>query len=118
MLWPYVKSRLDKLRSAEKGYESTLRQIWERETKLLDEGKAPKAFYDKYKAASNDEQQRGRLYTNTSTRASRTIPQLTAAQDGLEREAAVVPVTLELGIVMLQRAHGRQTDPSVRKMQL
>ena len=44
-------------------------------------------------------------------------PIFTSSQQSLEQEAGVVPVALELGMVMLQRAQG-QKDAAIRKEQL
>ncbi|MDB5356661.1 MAG: hypothetical protein JWN24_3114 [Phycisphaerales bacterium] len=114
-LWPYVKSRLDALHAAEKTSEQTGQRLWNREIDLLKTDKAPKEFYDKYNAAGSD-QQKGlvREYVNARIRND---PEFTGAQEALEHEAAVVPVALELGMVMLQRAQG-QTDAAAKKDQL
>jgi hypothetical protein len=115
LLWPYVKPRLDNLHAAEQANEKTMQQLWDREITLLKEDKAPQEFYDKYKAASGDEEKRMvRQYINERLKDD---PQYTGAQDAMERETKVVPIALELGMVMLQRAQG-QTDSVARKKQL
>ena len=82
---------------------------------LLDEDKGPRDFYDRYRAAGKDQQHAMvREYVGGRIKND---PQFISTQDALERESAVVPVALELGIVMLQRAQG-QTDPDARKSQL
>jgi tetratricopeptide (TPR) repeat protein len=115
VLWPYAKNRLERLHSAEKALEDTLNQGWEREINLLKEGKGPADFYQKYDAAGKD-QQRGivREYVNGRLKND---PQYRSTQEALEREAPVVPVAMELGIVMLQRAQA-QHDGQARKAQL
>jgi tetratricopeptide (TPR) repeat protein len=115
LLWPYVKSRLDALHAAEQNSQGIAERLWQRELKLLNDEKGPRDFYEKYKAANADEQ-RGlvREYVNGRLKND---PEFTSAQEALERETEVVPVALELGMVMLQRAQG-QTNPATRKDQL
>ncbi len=115
LLWPYAKTRLDRLHSAEQSSESALKQLWDREIKLLQEDKAPRDFYENYKLAGEDRQRAMvREYINPRIKND---PLYISAQQSMEREAAVVPVALELGIVMLQRAQG-QPNPELRKAQL
>jgi hypothetical protein len=115
MLWPYVKTRLDNFHAAEKTAGDTIKRIWDREIHLLDTHKGPEDFYTRYDAASSDQQQTMvHEYVNAQIKDD---PDFLNTQETLEREATVVPVALELGIVMLQRAQG-QTDPAVRKTQL
>jgi hypothetical protein len=115
MLWPYVKTRLEQFHAAEKASETAIKQIWDREIELLNRHKGPEDFYTQYDAASSDQQQT--LVHNYVNAIIKDDPQFTGTQEALEHEATVVPVALELGIVMLQRAQG-QTDPAVRKTQL
>lgn len=115
VLWPYVKTRLDRLHEAEKNSNDTLSQIWDREVDLLKNDKGPEDFYARYKNASSDAQKTMvREYINGRIKDD---PQFAAVQQALERESAVVPVALELGIVMLQRAQG-QANAEARKSQL
>ena len=115
LLWPYVKNRLDKLHAAEKASESTLRELWDRQIQLLNEKKGPPEFYTKYHIASKDEQDAMvQAYVHGQIKND---PQYTAAQEALRQETGVVPVALELGIVMLQRAQA-QSNPGLRKTQL
>lgn len=115
LLWPYVKVRLDRLHAAEKGWEDTLNRLEERELQLLKNDKGPRDFYTRYEAAGPGAQRAMvREYVNDKIKND---PDYAAAQEALEREAGVVPVALELGIVMLQRAQN-QPDQAARKAQL
>lgn len=115
LLWPYVKSRLDALHAAEKSWEDTMNRLQEREIQLLRDGKGPRELFQRYESAGEDEKRAiVREHVNARIKGD---AEYVAAQEALEREAGVVPVTLELGIVMLQRAQG-QTDPAARKSQL
>jgi hypothetical protein len=115
MLWPYVKVRLDRLHAAERNSEDTVKGIYGREIDLLKNDKAPADFYEKYKNSSEDEQKAlVRNYVNARVKDD---PEYAASQQALEQETRVVPVAMDLGIVMLQRAQG-QSDPPTRKSQL
>lgn len=92
-----------------------MKQIWDREIALLEQRKGPADFYEKYEAASKDQQQ-AMVEAHVNERI-RTDPTFIRSQENLEREASVVPVALELGIVMLGRAQG-QKDPAQRNEQL
>ena len=115
LLWPYVQARLDRLHAAEKAAEAAATELWAREIKLLEEDKGPRDFYDNYKRAGED--QKRAMVREYILGRIKGDPRLTGTQEALERQTAVVPVALELGIVMLQRAHG-QADPAARKTQL
>lgn len=115
LLWPYVKTRLDTLHSAEKAATDTAERVSQREFDLLKHDKAPADFYEKYNAAAADEQHA--MVQRYLDDKLKNDPEYAATQEALVHEAAVVPVALELGIVMLQRAQA-QTDTAVRKTQL
>jgi tetratricopeptide (TPR) repeat protein len=115
LLWPYVKSRLDRLHDAEKGLDDAVKSLWDREIDLLQKKKAPSDFYTKYEnAATDDQQAMVRTYVNARIKDD---PAFTGSQEALEQATGVVPVALELGIVMLYRAQSQQ-DATVRKTQL
>ena len=115
LLWPYVKVRLDRLHEAEHNAQDTYKQVYEREIDVLKNDKGPADFYEKYKSSGEDEKKTlVREYVNSRLKDD---PDFTASQQSLEQEAHVVPVAMDLGIVMLQRAQG-QSDPQARKSQL
>ncbi len=114
MLWPYVQGRLSQLNSAETNAQNAIKQISDREIQTLRDEKAPSDFYDRYKASSKDQQDAMvRQYVNDKIKVD---PQFTSTQEALEKQAGVVPVALDLGIIMLQRAQA-QTDAATRKSQ-
>lgn len=115
LLWPYVKARLDRLHAAEQNSEDTAQRISKRELDLLNSEQGPSDFYEKYKNASGDGQ-RTMVHEYLNARI-KDDPEFTTAQQALVQEAHVVPVAMDLGIVMLQRAQG-QSDPKARKSQL
>ena len=115
LLWPYVHERLDRLHGAEQAAEDNEKFLWQQEIKRLEENQAPADFYERYKAAGKD-QQRAMVQEYVASRI-KNDPSYAAAQESLVREAHVVPVALELGIVMLQRAQG-QGNAETRKSQL
>lgn len=116
LLWPYVKSRLDSLHAAEKAAHDTSEQIYEREIELLKTDKGPEDFYNRYSAASGKDEKQAILQQYVDGKV-KTDPGFTSTQEELERQSAVVPVALELGIVMLQRAQG-QSNVTQRKSEL
>jgi hypothetical protein len=115
LLWPYVRSRLDRLHDAEKSLDDTFKSLWDREINLLQKKKAPSDFYTKYEnAATDDQHAMVRNYVNARIKDD---PALTSSQEALEQATGVVPVALELGIVSLYRAQSQQ-DGTARKAQL
>lgn len=116
LLWPYVQPRLDRLHAAEKRWGDAIAQIEDREIKKLDDKNGPADFYQQYENASNEDAKRALVQEYLNGRM-KNDPDYLGAQEEMERESAVVPVTLELGIVMLQRAH-EMTKPADRTAQL
>jgi hypothetical protein len=115
LLWPYAKLRLDRLHEAEKAADATVNELHAQQIKALNDNKAPADFYTRYRNAGK-QQQEAMVQDYVHTRI-RNDPRYTNAIEALRREKAVVPVAMELGMVMLQRAQG-QSDPLLRKTQL
>ncbi len=115
LLWPYVKGRLDALRAAEKRSADTLDRLWDREVDDLRQNKGPQSFYKKLESAT--EAQRNALVQEYVHGRLRGHPEYVASQDALEQAARIVPVALELGTVLVQRAQAQST-PDARKSQL
>jgi hypothetical protein len=115
LLWPYVKGRLDRLHNAEKAAESTVKDLQDRQIQLLNENAAPPDFYSRYRTASQE--QKDAMVQDYVQSRIKNDPRYADALETLRREKAVVPVAMELGIVMLQRAQG-QPNPDLRKTQL
>jgi len=115
LLWPYVKARMDTLRQAEQGLKDTIKSVWDHEINILNSNGGPADFYTRYNAAGTAAQDAMvQEYINGKIKDD---PRFLAKQEELEHSSAVVPVALELGMVMLQRAQG-QKDADVRKTQL
>lgn len=114
-LWPYVKPRLDRLHAAEQSSEATLKQLWDRELKSLNDNQGPPEFYEKYKVADRERQHvLVEEYVNGQIKND---PQYISSQEALASEVKVVPVAIELGMIILQRAQSLP-DPAARKKQL
>ncbi|HET6246098.1 MAG TPA: hypothetical protein VFE47_00220 [Tepidisphaeraceae bacterium] len=115
LLWPYVKTRLDSFHNAEKNYTDTVQRLDDRELDLLRNEKAPQSFYDQLNAASKP--QRDAMIREYIDARLKNDPSLIGAQEAMEREISVVPVALELGMVMLQRAQAIH-ESEARKAEL
>jgi tetratricopeptide (TPR) repeat protein len=115
LLWPHVQARLDKFHAAEKAAEDAIHRLSDAALHDLNDHKAPGDFYQRYEDASANE--RSAMVQQFLADRVKNDPQYAQTQENLEHEVAVVPVALELGIVMLQRAQG-QADPAARKTQL
>lgn len=116
LLWPYVDARLARLHDAEKAEHDVGESLWHREVQELNDQKGPSDFYARYKAASTDAAKDAVLSQYVNGRI-KDDPEFIAANKNLEHEAGVVPVALDLGMVMLERAQG-QANPADRKTQL
>ncbi|HZZ43120.1 MAG TPA: hypothetical protein VFE58_09290 [Tepidisphaeraceae bacterium] len=115
LLWSYVQPRLDKLHAAQKQFEAVPQRLWDQELAILKNNKGPSDFYEKLKTATPDA--RRTMIQEYINGRIRNDPEFMNAQQELEHAAGVVPVALNLGIVMLERA---QTQPNMelRKTQL
>ena len=115
LLWPYVKTRLDGLHQAEQDFEVTAKSVSDRQIQFLKNGQAPEDFYTKYKASSDaDKQNMVDQFVNSRVKDD---PDYASKQEALVKQADVVPVAMELGIVMLNQAQG-QPDAERRKAEL
>lgn len=115
LLWPYVKTRLDGLHQAEHVFEATYKSLSDHQVQILKGGQAPDDFYTKYKVASENEKQS--MVTEYVNQRVKDDPAYTSSQAELAKQAAVVPVAMELGIVMLNQAQG-EPDTERRKSEL
>jgi hypothetical protein len=115
LLQSYVKPRLDRLHAAERDSAAAAERGWNAEIQRLQQNDGPADLYAKLEhAAEADRESLVREYVTSRLKDN---PDLLAAQEDVAREGRVIPVTLELGLVMLQRAHA-QTDPAARTRQL
>lgn len=115
LLRPYVEARLEQLRSVEQNYTNAVAASYRRALDHLNDGRAPKSFYTAYDQASEAEQEAlvdGFIsdWMERDAAYQRALEQLHAA-------GRIVHVTLDLGIVQLNRAQSLR-DPAARKAEL
>jgi tetratricopeptide (TPR) repeat protein len=115
LLYPYVQERLEHLRSAEQAYTNAVSASYRRALSHLNDGRAPKSFYDSYDKASESEKEVlvdefVRNWMERDAGYQRTLDQFSSA-------GRIMHVTLDLGIVQLNRAQSLQ-DPAARKAEL
>lgn len=115
LLAPYCEGRLERLHAAEQAYNNAAERAWTRAVGRLEKGQGPESFYRRYKAASEAEQQA--LVQEYVEKQIRDDAGIRMKQEVLIREASVVPVALELGIVRLRRAQA-MPDPQARQDEL
>lgn len=115
LLEPFVSARLPRLHAAEKDYRASIDTVQKLALDELRRGNAPGFDYDKYKAAGNDEQ--GRMVGAFVQARMKDNVAITSALDTLRAQRAVVPATLDLGIVRLQLARA-VPDPAKRRAAL
>jgi tetratricopeptide (TPR) repeat protein len=115
LLQPYAEGRLKKLHAAEKAYADALRNVEKRAMDRLKGRQAPGFDYQAYNRASKDRQRA--MIEEYLDRALRQDEQAEAALQARRREAGVVSVALDLGIVLLQRGQAK-ADPAARRAEL
>jgi hypothetical protein len=115
LLYPYVQARLQKLHALERSYTNAVSASYNAALEHLRKGRAQRSFYDAYEKASKSEQ--GAMvesfvekWMQNDATYKRALTQLTEANQ-------IVHVTLDLGIVQLNRAQGF-TDAAARKAEL
>lgn len=114
-LHPYVQARLEQLHKLERDYTNAIHSVSEAALENLRQGRGPQEFYRVYKGASDEAKQRMvDDHINEQVKSSTRVRQATAA---LASAGQIVNVTLDLGIVQLNRAQG-MTDPTARKAEL
>jgi len=115
LLLPYAEGRLKQLHAAEQAYlevhanaeKQVFEQLKKREVKDFN--------FKRYEKAGQVEQQTMVIeYIDAKIKDD---PALKSAQEAVLREASVVPVALDLGIVLLRRAQG-MADPAARRAEL
>lgn len=102
LLLPYTQGHLKRLAAAERAYNVASEEVWSREIEKLDSGVAPRKWYDEYDAASEADQ--ARLVEEWVWPRMQKDSKLKKAEANVVAAAAIVPVALDLGIVMTQRA--------------
>jgi hypothetical protein len=119
LLMPYTEGRLKRLHDAEKSYDSVLKGLEKSALSQLNKGQGPNAFYRDYKQLekAGDKAGMAKLVDDFISGKIKSNKQVEGALANLRREAEIVPVALDLGIVRLRRAQD-MTDPATRKKEL
>lgn len=115
LLEPYMRGRLDALHAAEQQYEALAKQVSDNALASLRKGTAGDAWYRQYESASEPKKQE--LVDKYIYDSMRNNGSLQNAEKVVAKEAKVVPVALDFGIVRLQRAQG-MTDAAAKKKEL
>ncbi|HSY19750.1 MAG TPA: hypothetical protein VK815_15510 [Candidatus Acidoferrales bacterium] len=115
LLFAYVQSRLDTLHAIEAAYKQTLASISKDAIADLNAGRGGEDFYAKYKAASKEQQDV--MVDDFIENRTKSSPAYQQALARLKEANNIVPVTLDLGIVQLNRAQAL-SDPAARKTEL
>jgi len=115
LLFPYVQTRLEKLRGIEGIYTNAIASAYQRALEELNTGNATGFSYDNYERAAKPAKEE--MVDNFIQLRMHTDAGLLSAQEALKEANKIVPVTLDLGIVQLNRAQSLQ-DPPARKTEL
>src|ERR1051325_3357402 len=115
LLYPYVQTRLEKLRTIERSYTNAVSAAYKRAVDELNTGRAVGFSYQAYKQATKEAKEE--MVDNFVQNWMREDAGLHRAQEEYKEANRIVPVTLDLGIVQLNRAQSLQ-DPSARKAEL
>ena len=115
LLFPYVQTRLEKLRAIERSYTNTVATVSKRVLDELNRGQADDSFYENYKKAGKVKQEEMvDNYIQTRLKADPAFKRVLAE---LQEASQIVHVTLDLGIVQLNRAQNLK-DTTARKAEL
>ncbi|MCG8589511.1 MAG: hypothetical protein MJE66_09490 [Proteobacteria bacterium] len=115
LLLPYTQKRLEAFHQAEAAYDQAIEALWDGMIRELEAGRAPAEFYAKYDRSTEVEQaQMVDEYFAVKRDKSALIQQRLEAY---RRAGEIVPVALDLGMVMVQRAPSI-TDPEARRHEL
>ncbi|MDB6024181.1 MAG: hypothetical protein JWM68_404 [Verrucomicrobiales bacterium] len=115
LLFPYVQARLEQLHVVEKSYSKQANAASQRALNTLRDGHADPSFYPKYKAGSKAE--KDAMVDEFITKEMQFDGAYQSALGELRAANKIVSVTLELGIVQLNRAQNIK-DPTARKTEL
>jgi tetratricopeptide (TPR) repeat protein len=115
LLYPYVQARLERLRGVERNYTNTMATLYKRTVKQLNDGQGDPSFYEAYKKASKPDKEA--LVDGYVQKRMENDPSFKRAVADLTAANKIVHVTLDLGMVQLNRAQNL-TDPAARKTEL
>lgn len=112
LLSSYTKSRLQRLQETESAWRKARQTVQEQVIGELKDGHAQGFDYDAFRRAAKADQQI--LLQRYLDERFKTDPALKRYDERLAKDAGVVPVALDLGMVLLQRAQ-KETDSNARK---
>lgn len=115
LLTPYCQSRLARFRAAEEALGTTYESVQQAALDRLRKDQGPPEFYRRYDAAGEDEQHR--LVDEYIDDAVKNDSRIASLRETFIKEARIVPVALDLGLVQLQRAQSLE-DQAARKAEL
>jgi len=115
LLTPYCESRLARFHAAERDFTTIYESVQQAALNRLRNNQAPPDFYRRYDAATEDEQQR--MVDEYIDNAVKADSQIAQQRETFIKEARIVPVALDLGLVQLQRAQTLE-DQAARKAEL
>jgi tetratricopeptide (TPR) repeat protein len=115
LLHAYVQAQLEKLRQIESAYTNALERASQSALNHLREGQADKSFYDAYERAS--EEQKQTMVDEFIGQRIQSDGAVQRAVEDLRQANRIVHVTLDLGMVQLNRAQDL-ADPAARKTEL
>jgi tetratricopeptide (TPR) repeat protein len=115
LLFPYVQVRLQKLHAVERSYTNAIARASERAVDDLRHNRGPSDFYARYDRASKTEKQE--MVDDYIQKAMQVDANYRRAVEELRSANEIVNVTLDLGIVQLNRAQ-TLTDAGARQAEL
>lgn len=102
LLAPYVDKKIKLYHAAEAKYDEVVQKVWDDTIELLNSGNAPASFYTKYDAVPEQEQDQLVDEFYAGKRDASAV--VSNARDAYRETTSIVPVALDLGIVLLDKA--------------
>ncbi len=115
LLQPYAEVRLQALQNAQQQFQQTIKSTQATALERLKNKKAKDFDFRRFEEAPQRQQEE--MVQDYIIRELQGSAELKRLREALQREAAVVPVALDLGRMQLERAQ-RMADPAQRKAEL
>jgi hypothetical protein len=115
LLEPYARERLKRWAVAEKARNDAVKQSDDEAIAELKTGKAPDFNYKRHKSSNKETQDR--MVQEYLNKRLKDHPGFRRAVESFQKEARVVPVALDLGVLQLRRGQG-MADPKQRRQEL
>ena len=112
LLRDYTKNRLERLIHAEKQLQTLYTTLQKRIIKKLETERVVDFNYDSYHSASPSG--REQIVIQYMERKAKEDKEISKTREAMIVEAQVVPATMELGVILIQKAQA-QTNPQARK---